>query len=249
MVTKKRVLVAGAGGAIGRVLCRLLLADGHFVVGTTRSSARADLLRELGVEPVVVDVFDAQTLRQKIAEARVTIVIHQLTDLPQVRTPEALAEALVRNAHLREVGTRNLVEAAIAGGVTRMIVQSVAFAYAPGPRPYDETCPLNVASEDRTAAATARGVASLEQQVLNAPFDGVVLRYGRFYGPGTWFTTPPPLGTAVHVEAAADAARRAVPHGRPGIYNVAEEDGTVSCAKAHHEFAWDPGFGIVRNQS
>jgi len=155
LVTKKRVLVAGAGGAIGRVLCRLLLADGHFVVGTTRSSARADLLRELGVEPVVVDVFDAQTLRQKIAEARVTIVIHQLTDLPQVRTPEALAEALVRNAHLREVGTRNLVEAAIAGGVTRMIVQSVAFAYAPGPRPYDETCPLNVASEDRTAAATA----------------------------------------------------------------------------------------------
>jgi nucleoside-diphosphate-sugar epimerase len=229
------------------VLCRLLVADGHFVVGTTRSSARAESLRKLGVEPVVVDVFDAQTLGQKVADARVTIVIHQLTDLPQVRTPEALAEALVRNAHLREVGTRNLVEAAIAGGVSRMIAQSVAFAYAPGARPYDETCPLNVASEDRTAATTARGVASLEQQILNAPLDGLVLRYGRFYGPGTWFTTPPPLGTAVHVEAAADAARRAVTRGQPGLYNVAEEDGAVSCAKAHRETGWEAGFRIAQD--
>jgi nucleoside-diphosphate-sugar epimerase len=228
------------------VLCRLLVADGHFVVGTTRSSARAESLRELGVEPVVVDVFDAENLTQKVREARVTVVVHQLTDLPQIRTPETLAEALVRNAHLREVGTRNLVEAAIAAGISRMIVQSVAFAYAPGPRPYDEISPLNVTSEDRTAATTARGVASLEQQVLNALFDGVVLRYGRFYGPGTWFTTPPPLGTAVHVEAAADAARRALSHGDSGTYNIAEEDGAVSCAKAHRELGWDPGFRITR---
>jgi nucleoside-diphosphate-sugar epimerase len=241
----KRVLVAGAGGAIGRVLCRLLIADGHFVVGTTRSPPRAESLRELGVEPVVVDAFDEKALKQNVANACVTVVIHQLTDLPQIRTPETLAEALVRNARLREVGTRNLVAAAIAGGVTRMIAQSVAFAYAPGPQPYDETCALNVGAAETNAATTAHGVASLEQQVLNAPFGGVVLRYGRFYGPGTWFTTPPPLGTAVHVEAAADAARRAVSHGQLGIYNVAEEDGTVSCAKAHRELGWEPGFRIV----
>ena len=241
----KRVLVAGAAGAIGRVLCRLLVADGHFVFGTTRSRARAEALRGLGVEPVVIDVFDEKILIEKVADARVTIVIHQLTDLPQVRTPATLVEALARNAHLREVGTSNLVEAAIAGGVTRMIAQSVAFAYAPGPQPYDESFALNAGSTETNAATTARGVASLEQQVLNAAFDGVVLRYGRFYGPGTWFTAPPPLGTAVHVESAADAARRAVSHGQPGTYNVAEEDGTVSCAKARRELRWEPGFRIV----
>jgi nucleoside-diphosphate-sugar epimerase len=230
------------------VLCRLLVADGHFVAGTTRSTGRADFLRDLGVEPVLVDVFDAAALRQKVRDARPSVVIHQLTDLPPVRTPEAMSEALVRNARLREVGTRNLVEAAIAGGVTRMIVQSVAFAYAPGPPPYDETCALNVGSADANAATTARGVASLEQQVLNAPFDGVVLRYGRFYGPGTWFNSPPPLGMAVHVEAAADAARRAVTRGQPGLYNVAEEDGAVSCAKAHRELGWEPNFRITQDR-
>jgi nucleoside-diphosphate-sugar epimerase len=245
----ERVFVAGAAGAIGRVLCHLLVADGHFVAGTTRSAAKVEFLRGLGVEPVLVDVFDAAALRQALLDARPTIVIHQLTDLPQTRTPEAMSAAFARNARLREVGTRNLVEAAIAGGVARMIVQSVAFAYAPGPQPYDETCPLNVASTDPNAATTARGVASLEQQVLKAPFDGVVLRYGRLYGPGTWFTAAPPLGTAVHVEAAADAARRAVSQGQAGIYNVAEEDGTVSCAKAHRELGWDPGFRIARTQS
>jgi len=144
------------------MLCRLLVADGHFVAGTTRSAARAELLRDLGVEPVLVDVFDAAALRQKVADARPDVIIHQLTDLPQVRTPEAMSEALVRNARLRKVGTRNLVEAAIACGATRMTVQSVAFAYAPGPQPYDETCPLDVGSADANAATTARGVASLE---------------------------------------------------------------------------------------
>ena len=241
----KRVLVAGAAGAIGRVLCRLLVADGHFVAGTTRSAVNAELLQALGVEPVLVDVFDAAALRQRMQDTRPDVVIHQLTDLPRVRTPEAMSAAFVRNARLREVGTRNLVEAAITSGVTRMIAQSVAFAYAPGPKPYDESCALNVDSADTNVATTARGIASLEQQVLNAAFDGVVLRYGRFYGPGTWFTAPPPLGTAVHVESAADAARRAVSHGQPGTYNVAEEDGTVSCAKARRELRWEPGFRIV----
>ena len=249
MVIKKRVFVAGAAGAIGRVLCRLLVAEGYFVAGTTRSADRVELLLGLGVEPVLVDVFDAAALRETVRDARPSVVIHQLTDLPQVRNPEAMSEAFVRNARLREIGTRNLVEASVASGVTRMIAQSIAFAYAPGPRPYDESSSLNVASPDATAATSARGAASLEQQVLSAPIDGLVLRYGRLYGPGTWFTAPPPLGTAVHVEAAADAARRAVSHGRPGIYNVAEEDGTVSCAKAHRELGWDPGFRMVRNDS
>ena len=90
---------------------------------------------------------------------------------------------------------------------------------------------------------TARGVASLERQTLGGPFEGLVLRYGKLYGPGTGFDTPA-AGGPLHVDAAADAARRAVTRGAPGVYNVAEEDGTVSSAKAARELGWHPDFRI-----
>jgi len=237
------VFVAGAAGAVGRRLCPLLLEDGWRVVGTTRAAAKAEWLRSIGVEPLVVDVFDAEALRKALARSGASVVMHQLTDLPQVRDPARLAAALERNARLREIGTKNLVAAALAAGATRFVAQSIAFAYAPGPQPYDEDSPLNVAD-----ATTARGVASLERQVLGAPFEGIVLRYGRLYGPGTWYDSPSG-GAPLHVDAAADAARRALLRGEPGIYNIAETDGSVTSEKAQRILGWSPAFRIPPSQA
>jgi nucleoside-diphosphate-sugar epimerase len=239
----KRIFLAGATGAIGRRLCRLLAADGYIIIGTTRNPEKAAMLQSLGVTPVVVDVFDAQALRQAVLETRPQVVIHQLTDLPPGLDPRLMAEARARNARLWEVGTKNLVAAAVAAGVERLIAQSLAFVYAPGPLPYIETAPLDVASSDAAVALSARAVASLEHQVLNGPFTGIVLRYGKLYGQGTGFDVAPAGG--VHVDAAADAARLAMTRGEAGIYNIAEEDGTVSCAKARTILGWNSSFRLA----
>jgi len=237
----RTIFVAGASGVIGRRLCRLLVDDGWAVIGTTRSRDKAPDLRAIGVEPVVVDVFDATSLIDRVRAARPKVVIHQLTDLPDSLDPAKMAEARIRNARIREAGTRNLVAAAVATGAKRMVAQSIAFAYAPGPMPYREDSPLNL--QDPAFGLTARAVASLEAQVTRAPFEGIVLRYGKLYGAGTGFDEPP-NGGPLHVDAAADAARRAVTRGTAGIYNVAEEDGTVSCAKAASLLGWKPDFRI-----
>ena len=122
-----------------------------------------------------------------------------------------------------------------------MVAQSIAFAYAPGPMPYREDSPLNLGDPD--FGLTARGVASLEEQVLGAPFEGIILRYGKLYGPGTGFGKPP-TGGPLHVDAAADAARRAINRGKAGVYNVAEQDGTVSSDKAVEILGWKSDFRI-----
>lgn len=237
------IFLAGASGAIGRPLCRLLVADGWRVFGTTRSPEKATLLRSLGVEPVVVDAFDAEALRQAAVAAGARIVISQLTDLPPGLDPKRMPAARERNARLREVGTRNLIAAGLAGGMRRLIVQSISFVYAPGPTPHREDAPLNINAPDEAGGGSARGIAKLESQALAGPFEGVVLRYGKLYGPGTGFDAAP-AGGPVHVDAAADAARRAVTTGSPGIYNVAEDDGTVSSAKAASELGWRPDFRV-----
>lgn len=240
----RTVFVAGASGVIGRRLCPMLVTDGWPVVGTTRSTDKVEVLRSMGVEPVIVDVFDEASLVDIIHTAQPQIVIHQLTDLPPALDPTKMAEARVRNARIREIGTRNLVAAATAAGVKRMVAQSIAFAYAPGPTPYREDAPLNLDHPD--FGGTVRAVANLEHQVLTAPFEGVVLRYGKLYGSGTDFDRPP-SGGPLYVDAAADAARRAVTQGEPGIYNIAEEDGTVSSAKAAALLGWNPEVHIDGN--
>jgi nucleoside-diphosphate-sugar epimerase len=232
----KAVFLAGASGAVGRRLAPLLVSEGWRVVGTTRSADKAAVLRSLGVEPVIVDVFEASALAAAIAKARPEVVVHQLTDLPPGLDPALMAEAAARNARIRDEGTRNLVDAALRAGVRRLVAQSVAFAYAGARVPHNEDDPLAVGAEGR-AGVSARGVASLERQVLEAPLNGIVLRYGRLYGPGTGFDAP--SGPApLHVDAAAKAAALAVGSGSPGIYNVAEDDGAVTSEKAKRELGW-----------
>ncbi len=238
-----RIFLAGASGAIGRRLVPLLLAAGHRVIGTTRSGERANELKARGVEAVVVDVFDPTALCDSVVSTRPDVVVHQLTDLPQVLDPAGLRDALARNARLRIEGTPNLVAAAQTAGVGRLIAQSIAFAYADGPEPHAECDLLASADGDEPNAVTARGVRGLEEAVLNAPgIEGIVLRYGRLYGPGTWRRN---ARAPLHVDAAAHAAMLALTRGARGIYNIAEDDGAVSIEKARRELGFDPWFRLA----
>jgi nucleoside-diphosphate-sugar epimerase len=236
----KRIFLAGASGAIGRRLAPLLVANGWQVFGSTRSKSKISLLKELGVEPVVVDVFDATALKHLLAEIQPEVVIHQLTDLPFALEASLMTEALKRNARLRDEGTKNLVAAAVQVGAKRFIAQSISFIYADGPKPHPETDPLLPVTHP-IYGETVQGVMSLERQVLAAPVAGIVLRYGLLYGPGTGFDAPIAPGS-VHVDAAAKAAELAVTHGPRGIYNVAETDGVTSSNKAIQFFGWDAGW-------
>ena len=115
------VFLAGAAGAVGRPLSLKLVAAGHRVVGTTRSADKAAWLTSIGVEPTIVDVYDAAALKAAVVAARPEVVLHQLTDLPQVYDPATFPSALAGNARVRDEGTRNLVAAALAAGARRLI--------------------------------------------------------------------------------------------------------------------------------
>jgi nucleoside-diphosphate-sugar epimerase len=240
-----RIFLAGATGVVGRRLIPLLRASGHVVWGTTRSAEKMEFLRGLGAEPIVVDVFDAETLAKAVREAKPEIVIHQLTDLAEIRDPAKRSAALARNARIRDEGTRNLVAAAREAQARRLIAQSIAWVYTPGPRPCREDAPLEVNAGPQ--GVSVRGVASLERQVLAAsPIEGVVLRYGRLYGPGTG-ADGPPGPPALHVDAAAYAALCAIDHGEPGIFNIADPSDEVSTEKAAAELGWRAEFRIDAN--
>ena len=235
-----RVFLAGASGAIGRRLVPLLLRAGHQVTGTTRSAETSGELATAGVEPAVFDVYDAPAVVAAMRAAKPEIVIHQLTDLPQEFDQEKISAAYPANARIRTVGTRNLIAGATAAGARRLIVQSIAFAYAPGGEPHTEGDPLNL--EDPLRAVTVRATAAMEEMVLAARgMTAVVLRYGMLYGPGAWRETPISK-PALHVDVAAQAAVLAIPRGG-GIYNIAD-DGAVSIAKARAELGFDPGFRL-----
>jgi nucleoside-diphosphate-sugar epimerase len=218
----------------------LLIGAGHDVTGMTRSADAARDLKAAGVTPAVADVYDADGLKRAVVAARPDVVMHQLTDLPRVFDETQVAAQYPRNARIRIEGTRNLVAAAKAAGARRFIVQSVAFAYAPGKQPYVETDLLNVADGPRVV--TVRAAADMEQQVLNSGMEAVVLRYGLFYGPGTWTETPE-RKPSLHIDAAAKAALLSLT-GNAGIYNIADDDGTVSIEKARKELGFDPAFRL-----
>jgi nucleoside-diphosphate-sugar epimerase len=235
-----RVFVAGASGAIGRRLVPLLVAAGHEVVGMTRSAERAEQIRALGSEAVVCDVFDRDALRRVVAEAGPEAVIHELTDIPPRLEPRKYRTQLAGTNQLRREGTRNLVAAAQEAGAARLLAQSIAFAYDPeGGWVKDESAPLALASSP-PMNVMIDAVASLEEQVLGA--QGIVLRYGFFYGPGTAFAPDgfyaelvrgrrfPIVGSGegrwsfIHVDDAAAATLAALERGQPGIYNLVDDD-------------------------
>ena len=175
------MFVAGGSGVLGTRLVPLLVADGHEVAAMTRSPEKADALLRLGATPVVCDVFEADELREAVTSFRPDAVMHQVTDLPDDEAD--LAQRRAGNARIRREGTTNLVAAAGAAGALRFLAQSVAWD----------------AGGDSGAA-----VRELERATLGV--GGVVLRYGRFYGPGTYHPEPPPP-PRIHIH---EAARRTV---------------------------------------
>jgi nucleoside-diphosphate-sugar epimerase len=243
-----KVLVAGATGAIGRPLVARLLADGHAVVGTTRDEARARALREQGAEAVVLDAFDVEGVHAAVRAAAPEVVVHQLTALPQEPDPKAMGPALALTSRLRRETVPTFVDAARAAGARRVIVQSISFVTRPDGRPvHDEDAPLNLDAGPGFSEAV-EAVAAMEAAVTGAgDVEGLVLRYGFYYGPGTWYDKDgaiaalirkrryPIIGggqgrmSFVHVDDAVDATVRALDRGAPGVYNVC--DGEPAAAK------------------
>lgn len=244
---KKTIFLAGASGVIGHPLARMLVDAGHTVFGTTRSAHKAEKLAGIGVKPVVVDVFDAQALKEAVVAARPDTVLHQLTDLPDGLAADQMAEALVRNARIRDEGTRNLIAAAQAAGAKRFVAQSIAFVYAPNDGPNTEESPL-LDFDDPTYGETARAVHSLEQQTLNGGFDtAIVLRNGWFHGADSGIDTPVDFAPPLHVDAAVQAAFLATQGGGSGIYNVAEADPRLDTSKFRAAFPeWRADFRLQR---
>ncbi|MGD2128856.1 MAG: NAD-dependent epimerase/dehydratase family protein [Lysobacterales bacterium] len=239
MTTK--VFLAGATGVIGRCLGPLLTYAGYAVFGMTRHRSKAVSLKRAGVTPVVLDVFNVPALLDALKEIRPEVVIHQLTDLPANLDPALMDEAIRRNARIRNAGTQNLVNAALASGSGRLVAQSIAWAYAPGREPCRESDPLDLDAEGNRAV-TVGGVAKLEELTLySPPLEGVVLRYGHLYGPHTG-ADEPASNVNVHVDAAAHAAVLAVEECVSGVFNIAEPNGAVSINRARQELGWDAAF-------
>ncbi|RDU96211.1 NAD-dependent epimerase/dehydratase family protein [Trinickia dinghuensis] len=245
---KEKVFLAGAAGAVGAVLTPLLVESGYEVYGTTRHLERMDGMREAGAHPVLVDVFDRETLANAIECIAPSIVIHQLTDLPPGLDPKRMSDATVRNARIRGEGTANLVSAARAAGCERIVAQSIAWAYAPGATPHAESQPLDLGTEG-ARAVTVVGVAALERWVLSINESGgigTVLRYGNLYGPGTGRDAPQGA-SPLHVEAAAWAALLAVQRSTGGVFNVAENGAEVTSEKAKRELGWRPDMRLQQH--
>jgi nucleoside-diphosphate-sugar epimerase len=236
-----RVFLAGASGVIGRRLVPLLVSEGHQVTGMTRSPEKVQALRALGAEAVVADALDAQSVTSAVAQARPDAVIHQLTALPQRIDPRKMERDFALNDRLRSEGTDILVQSAQAAGASRIVAQSIAFAYAPGPAGtlHGEEDPLHLDAPEpfRRSVLALR---DLESRVTGA--GGIVLRYGYFYGPGSAFSRAGSMagdlarrrmpvvgrGTGVwsfiHVDDAARATVAALERGAPGSYNVVDDE-------------------------
>ena len=197
------ILVAGATGAVGRLLVPMLVSSGHRVTGISRTPAGADWVRRQGASAVRADVLDRDGLRAAVAGAAPDTVIHQLTDL-------AGADGAA-NDRLRRVGTRNLVDAARSAGATRIIAQSLAFAYAPGEKPADEGDPLDAGSA-HPRGAMVDGILALEETASEMD-TAVLLRYGVLYGPGTWYAP----GGAVAAALAGDPDARLLGYLEPDL--------------------------------
>jgi len=234
-----KIFIAGGTGAIGRPLIAELLAGGHALVALTRSPEKARTLAEQGIEPAIADVFDTDAVKAVVTRAQPEVVIEQLTALPRHYTREELNATAALNNRLRLEGGANVLAAAQAAGVRRYLRQSIAFWGEPGAGLADEETPLAFDAAP-AVAADARVVTELEQRLLENPdIEGVILRYGFFYGPGTWFNPDgdvarqvreqqfPIIGNGegvwswLHIEDAANATVAATERGKHGIYLIA----------------------------
>jgi nucleoside-diphosphate-sugar epimerase len=236
-----KVFVAGASGAIGRPLVRRLVAAGHDVTGTTRREEKAEEIRAAGATAVVCDVFDAPALEAAVGAAEPDVVVNQLTSLPEDYNPKKIDYGPTNR--VRTEGGGNLMKAALAVGARRYVTQSIAFLYAPegglikdeDARPYEDApAPFDQG---------VKGMLAHEREVLGTDgIEGLVLRYGQFYGPNTYYdrggaiekevskrrlpVVGPGTGIAslIHVDDAASATVAALDHGSPGIYNVTDDE-------------------------
>jgi nucleoside-diphosphate-sugar epimerase len=241
-----KVFVAGATGAIGKQLVPLLVANGHDVVGMTRTEAKRDQLRRLGAQPVVADALDADAVGRAVGEAEPDVIVHQLTAIPPAVDMRRFDREFALTNRLRREGTDHLLSAGRAVGVKRVVAQSnagVPYARTGGPVKAEDA-PL-----DQDPPAVMRegldAIRHLEAAVTGAPWtEGLALRYGWFYGPGTSIALDPPgsqiellrkrqlpivgRGTGVwsfiHIEDAATATLAAVEGGSAGVYNVVDDE-------------------------
>jgi nucleoside-diphosphate-sugar epimerase len=245
-----RIFVAGASGAIGQPLIAELVRRGHEVTGMTHSEAGARNLADMGAAVARVSAFDAAAVEQALRDARAEVVIDELTSLPE--DPSEMAASAPGDRRLRIEGGGNLHRAARANGVRRYIQQASGFFLEPGSGLADETAGMAIGASPGVAAS-ARTYAELEARVLNAgDMEGVALRYGFFYGPGTWYH---PDGASadqvrrqevsvigngegvwswVHIEDAAIATVEALT-APPGVYHVVDDDPSPVAA-------WLPAF-------
>jgi nucleoside-diphosphate-sugar epimerase len=240
-----RVFVAGATGAIGRLLVPRLVDAGHEVHGMTRSESKRAMLTALGAVPVVADALDPDQVAEAVARAKPEVIVHQLTAIPAGLDMRHFDRDFALTNRLRTEGTDHLLSAGQAVGVRRFVAQGVcgfgAYARAGGPIKTEED-PLE-ATPAREMRETLAAIHHLEAAVLGARWtEGIVLRYGAFYGPGTSLAPGaeqfelvrkhkfPLVGNGggvwsfVHVADAADATVAAVSHGTRGAYNVVDDD-------------------------
>ncbi|HYY20633.1 MAG TPA: NAD(P)-dependent oxidoreductase [Thermoleophilaceae bacterium] len=238
-----RVFVAGATGAIGRQLVPRLVAAGHEVHGMTRSESRQAMLSELGAVPVVADALDPDQVAEAVARARPEVIVHQLTAIGAVDMRHFDRDFALTN-RLRTEGTDHLLSAGQAVGVRRFVAQSNGAApYArTGGAVKDEEDPLDP-TPAREMRAMVAAIRHLEEAVLGADWtEGIVLRYGAFYGPGTSLAPGeqlfelirkrkfPLVGDGagvwsfIQIADAAEATLAAVGHGSRGVYNVVDDD-------------------------
>jgi nucleoside-diphosphate-sugar epimerase len=236
-----RVFVAGASGVIGRPLVRQLVAAGHEVVGMTSRDSGREAILEAGGEAVVCDALDADAVEATVRDARPEVVISQLTRLPKEYDPRKIDYEPTNR--VRAEGGRNVIRAAKAAGARRFITQSIAFLYAPegGMVKDEEARPWTDAPEPFGSGAQA--TLGHEREALGTSgLEGIVLRYGQFYGPGTYYASDGNIaeqvrrrrfpivgrGTAVfsfiHVDDAAGATVVALDRGAPGVYNVVDDE-------------------------
>jgi nucleoside-diphosphate-sugar epimerase len=233
-----RILIAGASGAIGRPLVRHLRANQHEVFALTRSPDSAPALKEIGAEPVIADALDAAAVKAAVGRIRPDAVINELTSLPRHYTPAEMKAAAERDRKVRVEGNINLLAALRDAGVRRYLLQSSGFWYAPGAGLADESVPF-ISSASLGVEATARTYMELARASATPGIEFVALRYGFFYGPGTWYTREGDIGdqvrqqqvpiigegqgvySFVHIDDAAGATAAAL-ECPPGAYNIVD---------------------------